>query len=101
MTTLPVIYDGILELECNLGGDYTFAGTVQLIAVIACDPRPRRLTKGQLARTYCCGHGEYTGAPIPPSRLLENVFVATIAVEILRCINPYYVPRTASEPESQ
>ena len=101
LTTLPVIEDGILEMEGNLSSDYTFAGPVPLIAVIVYDPRPGRLTKGQLARTYCYGHGEYIEGLIPPSRLLEDLFDSTLTLELPQCIDPYDVDRSAGEPESQ
>ena len=101
MNGLPVIEDGVLELEGHLGRDYAFDGSVPLMAVIVYDPRPRRLTGGQLARTYCYGHGEYIGALIPPSRLLEDEFEFTLSLEQPQCIDPYDVGRSASEPESQ
>ena len=81
MNKFPVIEDGILELEGSLGRDYTFDGTVPLMAVIVYDPRPRKLTAGQLARTYCYGHGEFIAALIPPSRLLEDEFEFTFSME--------------------
>ena len=101
LTTLPVIEDGILELEGNLGRDYTFAGPVSLMALIVYDPRPRRLTGGQLARTYCYGHGEYIEGLIPPSPLLKDEFKFTNTLEEPECVDPYDVGRSADEPESQ
>ena len=92
-TTLPVIEDGILELGGNLGRDYRFAGPVPLMAVIIYDPRPRRLTGGQLARTYCYGHGEYIAGLIPPSPLLKDEFEFTLTLEQPQCIDPYGVGR--------
>ena len=65
---------GPLELEGSLGVNYTFTGTVSMIAFIVYDPRPKKLTGRQLARTYCYGHGEYIGGLMPPSRLLEDEF---------------------------
>ena len=55
MNKFPVIEDGVLELEGSLGVNYTFTGTVPLMAVIVYDPSPSNLTAGQLARTYCYG----------------------------------------------
>ena len=101
LATLPVIEDGILELEGNLGRKYKFAGPVPLMAVIAYDPKPRRLTGGQLARTYCYGHGEYIEGLIPPSRLLKDKFEFTLTLEQPQCIDPYDVGRSAGDPESQ
>ena len=101
LSRLPVIEDGVLELEGNLSSNYTFTGTVPLIAFIVYDPRPRRLTGGQLARTYCYGHGEYIGGLILPSRRLQDEFEFTFSTEEPQCIDPYRVGQSAAEPESQ
>ena len=101
LNRLPVIEAGVLEVGGSLGRGHTFAGTVPLIAFIVYDPRPRKLTGGQLARTYCYGHGEYIAALIPPSRLLEDEFEFTFSQEEPQCIDPYDVRQSAAEPESQ
>lgn len=98
---LPVIEDGMLELEGRLTPGHAFTGQVPLLAMIAYDPAPERLSAGQLARTYCYGHGEVVGAFIPPSRLLRDEFEFTHAFEEAECIDPYDIGRTAAEPESQ
>ena len=100
MKKLPVIQDGVLELEGNLSSEYTFGGTIPLVALIVYDPRPRRLTGGQLARTYCYGHGELIAALIPPLRRLKDEFEFTSSMEQPQCIDPYDVGRNAGEPES-
>ena len=100
LSRLPVIEDGVLELEGNLDRDHTFGGTVPLMAVIVYDPRPRKLTGGQLARTYCYRHGEYIGGLIPPSRLLKDEVEFTFSMEQPQCIDPYDVGQSAAEPES-
>ena len=100
LNKLPVIEDGVLEVEGSLNGNHQFAGPVPLTAVIAYDPRPRRLTGGQLARTYCYGHGEYIEGLIPPSRRLKDEFELTLSLEQPQCIDPYRVGRSAAEPES-
>ena len=71
------------------------------MALIVYDPAPRRLSAGQLARTYCYGHGESIGVFIPPSRLLRDEFEFTQTYEEPECIDPYDVQRSAAEPESQ
>ena len=100
MNRLPVIEDDVLEMEGDLSSSYTFTGRVPLMAYIVYDPRPRKLTGGQLARTYCYGHGEYIGGLMPPSRLLEDDFEFTFSVEEPQCIDPYDVGQIAAEPES-
>ena len=55
LDTLPVIEDGILELAGTLTAGHAFTGQIPLIALIVYDPAPRRLSAGQLARTYCYG----------------------------------------------
>ena len=55
---LPVIEDGMLELEGRLTPGHAFTGQIPLMALIVYDPAPRRLNTGQLARTYCYGHGK-------------------------------------------
>ena len=101
MDRLPTIEDGVLELEGNLSNSYTFTGTVPLVAAIVYDPRPRKLTGGQLARTYCYGHGELIAALIPPQRRLKDDFESTFSMEETQCIDPYHVRHSAAEPESQ
>ena len=99
--TLPVIEDGVLELDGKLGRGYTFAGPVPLMALIVYDPRPRRLTGGQLARTYCYGHGDYKEGLIPSFLLLQEEVELTLTLEQPQCIDPYHVGRGAGAPESQ
>lgn len=100
-TTLPDIREGTLFLEGSLNPGYTFDGRVPLMAVIIYDPRPRRLTKGQLARTYCYGHGEYIGGLLPPSRLIRDELELTQTLAEPVCIDPYKVDRGTDEPVSQ
>ena len=69
--------------------------------MIVYDPRPKRLTRGQLARTYCYGHGEVVAALIPPSRLLKDEFEFTLALKEPQCVDPYDVGRSTGEPASQ
>ena len=98
---LPVIEDGILELEGRLTPGHAFTGQIPLMALIVYDPAPRRLSAGQLARTYCYGHGELVGAFIPPSRLLRDKFEFTRTLEEPECVDPYDIGGSAAEPESQ
>ena len=72
-----------------------------MVAAIVYDPRPRKLTGGQLARTYCYGHGELIAALIPPQRRLKDEFEFTSSIEQPQCIDPYDVRRSAEDPESQ
>ena len=101
LDTLPVIEDGMLELAGALTTGHAFTGQIPLIALIVYDPAPRRLSAGQLARTYCYGHGESIGVFVPPSRLLRDEFEFTQIYEEPECIDPYDVQRSAAEPESQ
>ena len=98
---LPAIEDGVLELEGELRNDHSFTGTIPMMALIVYDPKPRRLTAGQLARTYCYEHGEYTEILIPPSRILKDKFETTVTMEQPQCIDPYDVGRRTSKPGSQ
>lgn len=97
----PVIDDGVLELEGTLTPGHSFTGWIPMMVLIVYDPVPRRLSAGQLARTYCYGHGEGIGAFIPPSRLLRDEFEFTHTLEEAECVDPYDIGRTAAEPESQ
>ena len=101
LDTIPAIEDGVLELEGTLTVGHAFTGQIPLMALIVYDPAPRQLSAGQLARTYCYGHGESTLAFIPPSRLLRDEFEFTQIYEEPECIDPYDVQRSAAEPESQ
>ena len=101
LDTLPVIEDGMLELAGTLTAGHAFTGQIPLMALIVYDPAPRRLSAGQLARTYCYGHGEGIGVFIPPSRLLRDEFEFTDTFEEPECIDPYDIGRSAAEPESQ
>ena len=98
---LPFIEDGLLELEGNLTTGNAFTGQVPMLALIVYDPEPRRLSAGQLARTYCYGHGESIGVFIPPSRILRDEYEFTQTYQEPECIDPYDVRRSAAEPESQ
>ena len=98
---LPVIEGGVLEVEGNLQKGYTFDGPIPLMAVIVYDPRPRRLTAGQLAKTYCYGHGEYTEGLIPPSPMLKDEFELTLTLQQPQCNDPYDAGKSTGEPESQ
>ncbi len=101
LDALPVIEDGALELAGKLNKGYSFTGQVPLLAMIAYDPAPERLSAGQLARTYCYAHGEGIGVFIPPSRLLRDEFELTQTLAEPVCVDPYDVGRSAPEPESQ
>ena len=101
LDTLPVIADGTLEVAGRLNAGHDFAGQVPLLAMIVYDPAPRRLSAGQLARTYCYGHGEGIGMFIPPSRFLRDEYEFTQTYEEPECIDPYDVGRSAEEPASQ
>ena len=101
LDSFPVIDEGTLELDGRLISGYSFTGQVPLLAMIVYDPAPKRLTTGQLARTYCYGHGEGIGVFIPPSRLLRDEFELTSTVREPVCVDPYGVGRSAAEPESQ
>ena len=97
---LPVIEDGVLEVEGKLTPGQLFTGQIPLMALIVYDPPPQRLTAGQLARTYCYGHGESIGAFTPPSRLLRDDFEFTHTLQEAECVDPYDIGRSAAEPES-
>ena len=101
LTTLPVIVDGTLEMAGRLNSEFQFTGQVPLLAMIVYDPPPRRLSAGQLARTYCYGHGEAIGVFIPPSRLLKEDFEITRTLSEPLCVDPYNVGRSAAEPDSR
>ena len=90
-----------MELAGTLTAGHVFTGQIPLMVLIVYDPEPGRLGAGQLARTYCYGHGESIGAFIPPSRLLRDEFEFTHTLEEPECIDPYHVGRSASAPESQ
>ena len=101
LDSLPVIDDGTLEVSGRLSASHDFTGQIPLMALIVYDPAPRRLSAGQLARTYCYGHGESIGVFIPPSRLLRDEYEFTQTYEEPECIDPYDVGKSAAEPESQ
>ena len=101
LDALPVIEDGMLELAGTLTAGHAFTGQIPLMALIVYDSAPRRLSAGQLARTFCYGHGESTLGFIPPSLLVRDEFEFTQTYEEPECIDPYDVRRSAAEPESQ
>ena len=101
LDALPVIADGNLEVAGRLTAGNNFTGQVPLLALINYDPAPKRLSAGQLARTYCYGHGEGIGTFIPPSRFLRDEYEFTQTYEEPECIDPYDVGKSAAEPESQ
>ncbi len=101
LDALPVIADGNLEVAGRLTTGHDFTGQFPLLAMINYDPAPKRLSAGQLARTYCYGHGEGIGMFIPPSWLLRDDFEFTQTSEEPLCVDPYDVGKSAAEPESQ
>ena len=101
LDALPIIAEGTLEVAGRLTTGHDFTGQVPLPALINYDPAPKRLSTGQLARTYCYGHGEGIGVFIPPSRFLRDEFELTQTSEEPLCVDPYDVGKSAAEPESQ
>ncbi len=101
MDALPVIVDEALEVAGRLNVGHEFTGRFPMLALINYDPAPKRLNAGQLARTYCYGHGEGIRAFIPPSRLLRDDFEITHSLVEAECVDPYKLSRSVAEPESQ
>ena len=92
---LPDIQDGELTLEGRLKEKYEFDGQYPLMAVILYDPRPRTLTRAQLAQTSCYSHGEVVAAVIP---LLPCSGPATSTRESRKAPNAPTLTRPAARP---
>ena len=100
-TRLPTIKESRLELEGRLKDNLQFTGKAPLLVLLMHDQKPERLTKGQLARTYCYEHGETIAVLVPPLRTLKDEFEVTKTSEKRQCVDPYTVGREVEEPESR
>ena len=100
LDALPTIHEGTLEVSGRLTAGSDFAGLIPLEVLIVYDPPPRILSAGQLARTYCYGHGEEIGIFVPPSILSKDGIELTHTYTEPRCTDPYELGRSASDPDS-
>lgn len=98
---VPDIQDGELTLKGRLKESYEFDGQYPLMAVIIYDPRPRTLTRAQLAQTSCYSHGEVVAAVIPPSPLFRSDYKYTGVEEGAQCTDPYKTGSQAEMPETR
>lgn len=63
---LPVIEDGVLRMHGRLLHGATFTRPADMSVSIYYDPLPHRLTRGQVARTYCYNRGKHAASLRPP-----------------------------------
>ena len=97
---LPAIQNGRLKLEGSLKNGHRFAGRLPLFVVVIYDPAPVKLTRTQLARTSCYGHGELVAMLLPPSLMWKEELRITETFEEPQCVDPYMVEGDAQEPET-
>ena len=96
----PSIQGGILSMKGRVKNGAGIAGEDDLGVQVYYDRLPRRLTLGQLARTYCYGAGLQAAALREPLAggwfYSEDEFSKTQET----CPDPYDVPPTAPAPKS-
>ena len=97
---LPDIENGVLTLAGRTKNGARFADEYDLAVTVYYDPPPRRLTRGQVARTYCYGSGRPVAGLRQPVTggwyYDEHKYTKTYRP----CPNPYDVSPEAPEPES-
>ena len=97
---LPAIRDGVLTMSGTVRNGPEMNDVTDLGVQIYYDPPPRRLTRGQLARTYCYDHGLQIASlrqPVQPGwSWTKDEFVT----EYRQCPDPYDVPADAPAPQS-
>ena len=101
-TTKPGIDSGgVLLLEGEVSGATLSIGD-SVNVVIAYDPPPKPLTRGQLAYTYSlCNPSTvaYLVEPLAPGWSFSTPAVRTDS-QIVRCVDPYQTPEDTSAPDS-
>lgn len=100
--TTPQIKQGILTLGGTVKNGASLVGEDVLGVHIYFDPPVKRLTRGQLARTYCYQFGNVVAGLRPPLKLgwIYDDDVATESIDDTICPDPYEVKRDLPPPKS-
>ena len=98
---LPIVVDGIHSMTGIAKNGVAFEDDQDLSVQIFYDPQPRRLTRGQLSRTYCYSYGKQIASLRPPLSggwyYDEDHFVTFPTVP---CRDPFEIPSDAPAPRS-
>ena len=101
-TTKPIIEHGILTLTGTVTNEVSLEGEDALGVQIFLDPPMRRLTRGQLSRTYCVGSGTQIASlrsPLDPGWFYDDD-IATKSVDRAPCPDPYKIDSGLPPPAS-
>ena len=99
---LPAIENRVLTMSGTVKNGVQFEEKWDLDVWIQFDPLPHALSRGQVARTYCYGHGVQVASlrEPPTADLLYFRDEVVRATEIRLCPDPYDVPADAPAPRS-
>ena len=98
---LPALENGVLTLRGRLKNGASLPDQESLGVQVFYDPPPRRLTRGQLSRTYCYDSGTpvaYLRAPLTGRTVYTD---DEAAVQQPPCPDPYEIPADAPAPISE
>lgn len=96
----PSLQDGVLSMSGRVKNGAEIGGEGQLGVQIYYDRPPRRLTLGQLARTYCYGAGIQVAALREPLTGGRFYLGDEFSITQRTCPDPYDIAPTAPPPKS-
>lgn len=101
-TARPNIENGILTISGTVKNEASIQGEDRLGIQIYFDPPIKRLTRGQLSRTYCYESGTQVAAlrPPPDPGWFYDEDITTRLTDRALCPNPYNVDPDLSPPKS-
>ena len=97
---LPAIENGQLFFSGKVKVGVQLKEDRDLGAQIYYDPPPRKLTRGQVARTYCYDGGLPVAALRPPTKPGSYYTEHTVSKTYFSCPDPYEVPKDAPAANS-
>ena len=97
---LPAIRDGVLTMSGTVRNGPEMNDVTDLGVQIYHDPPPRRLTRGQLAMTYCYDHGLQVAALRRPVQAGWSWTKHEFVTEYRPCPDPYNTSSDAPAPQS-
>ena len=100
-TTPPTLEGNTLTLEGTLKQPQRFQNGMPPSAVISYDPPPKRLTRGQLSKTYCYDQGDVVAAVTPLQWNPQRRPYYQITVSHPTCLDPNSVAPDTELPKTR
>lgn len=97
---LPSIRNGVLAFQGHVYGDAEVEDGRGVSVYVNYDPPPRRLTLGQVSRTYCYDNGRRVASVYPPLEEGWHRSDDEYESEYSPCPDPYDLPAELAPPES-